>query len=84
VNIIAWIVVGLIAGLVGSWLMKAKTGVLTDIILGIVGAILGGWIAGLLLGVDVMTGLNLTSIIVAILGAILVIFLYRLMRRGGA
>ena len=71
------IIVGLIAGLLASSLMKAKTGMLTDIILGIVGGILGGWISSLFLGVNLMSGINLTSIITALVGAILVIYLYR-------
>jgi uncharacterized membrane protein YeaQ/YmgE (transglycosylase-associated protein family) len=81
-NLIAMIVVGLIAGVVASWLMKARTGILVDIILGIVGAIVGGWITSLLLGVDLVGGFDLTSIIVATLGAILVIAIYRFIRRG--
>ncbi len=80
-GLIATIVVGLIAGLVASWLLKAKTGMFVDLILGVVGSILGGWIGSLIVGVDMMTGVNLTSIIVAILGAILVIAIYRFIRR---
>lgn len=81
-GLLATIVVGLIAGLVASWLMKAKTGILVDLILGIVGAVVGGWITSLILGVNLMSGINVTSIIVAILGAIVVIAVYRLIRRG--
>ena len=80
-GLLATIIVGLIAGVVASWLMKAKTGLITDLILGVVGSILGGWIGSLLVGVDLMTGVNLTSIIVAILGAALVIIIYRFLRR---
>ena len=80
-GLIATIVVGLIAGLVASWLMKADTGVIVDIILGIVGSVVGGWITSLLLGVDLVSGFNLTSIIVAIIGAVVVIALYRFIRR---
>jgi len=83
-GLIALIVVGLIAGLVASWLMKARTGFLVDLILGIVGAVVGGWITSLILGVDLVSGFNLTSIIVAILGAIVVIAIYRLITRGSA
>ena len=83
-GLIATIVVGLIAGVVASWVMKAPTGILVDIILGIVGAVLGGWITSLILGVNLVSGFNLTSIIVAILGAILVIVIYRLIVRGRA
>lgn len=80
-GLFASIVVGLIAGVVASWLMKAKTGLLVDLILGVVGSVVGGWIASLALGVDLVTGINLTSIIVSILGAIVVIAVYRFIRR---
>ena len=76
-GLIATIVVGLVAGLLASWLMKAKTGVVVDLILGVVGSILGGWITSLILGVNLVSGINLTSIIVAVVGAILVIVIYR-------
>ena len=81
-GLIAIIVVGLVAGLLASWLMKAKTGVLIDLVLGVVGSVLGGWITSLILGVNLVSGINLTSIIVALVGAILVIAIYRLLSRG--
>lgn len=80
-GLIATIVVGLIAGLLASWLMKAKTGVLTDLILGVVGSILGGWLSGLITGVNLVSGFNLTSIVVSVLGAIIVIAIYRFIKR---
>jgi uncharacterized membrane protein YeaQ/YmgE (transglycosylase-associated protein family) len=80
-GLIATIVVGLIAGLLASWLMKAKTGMLVDLVLGVVGGVLGGWITSLILGVNLVSGLNVTSIIVALLGAILVIAIYRFISR---
>jgi len=80
-GLIATIIVGLIAGLLASWLMKAPTGVLTDLILGVVGAIVGGWLSSLLMGVNLVSGVNLTSIIVAIVGAIIVIAVYRFVKR---
>lgn len=81
-NLIATIVVGLIAGWLASYLMKTNTGILIDLILGVVGSIVGGWLSSLLLGVDLVGGINLTSIVVALIGAIVVIALYRLVRRG--
>lgn len=80
-GLIATILVGLIAGLVASWLMKAKTSAWMDILLGIAGAILGGWITSLFTGVNLVSGFNLTSILVAIVGAVIVIFIYRLIKR---
>ncbi|MDO9086903.1 MAG: GlsB/YeaQ/YmgE family stress response membrane protein [Anaerolineaceae bacterium] len=80
-GLFASIIVGLIAGLLASWLMKAKTGLFVDIILGMVGGVLGGWLSSLLLGVNLMSGVNLTSIVVAVIGAILVIAIYRFIKR---
>jgi len=80
-GLFATIVVGLVAGLVASKIMKADTGVWVDLILGVVGSILGGWITSLLLGVDLVSGINLTSIIVAIVGAIGVIAIYRAIKK---
>ncbi len=81
-GIIATIVVGLIAGWLASVIMKTNTSLLTELILGVVGAIVGGWIASLLTGVDMVTGINVTSILVALVGAIIVIAIYRFFRRG--
>jgi uncharacterized membrane protein YeaQ/YmgE (transglycosylase-associated protein family) len=81
-GLIATIVVGLVAGLLASWMMKAETGVLVDLVLGVVGSVLGGWITSLILGVNLVSGINLTSIVVALGGAILVIAIYRFIRRG--
>lgn len=81
-GLIATIVVGLVAGLLASWIMKAETGVLVDLVLGVVGSVVGGWITSLILGVDLVSGINLTSIIVALVGAIVVIAIYRFIRRG--
>lgn len=81
-GLIATIVVGLIAGLLASWLMKAKTGIWIDLILGVVGGVVGGWITSLIMGVNLMSGINLTSIIVAVVGAIIVIAVYRLIMRA--
>jgi uncharacterized membrane protein YeaQ/YmgE (transglycosylase-associated protein family) len=76
------IIVGLIAGLLASWLMKAKTGMLVDLVLGVVGGVVGGWLSSLLFGVDLMSGFNLTSILTALVGAIIVIAIFRFFRRG--
>lgn len=77
----ATIIVGLIAGFLASWLMKAKTGMLADLILGVIGGFVGGWLSSLLFKVNLMSGINLTSILVAMVGAIVVIALYRKLKR---
>jgi uncharacterized membrane protein YeaQ/YmgE (transglycosylase-associated protein family) len=80
-GIIATIVVGLIVGLLAHYIMRTSTGLLVDIILGIIGGFVGGWLSSLFFGVNLMTGINITSIIVALIGAIIVIAIYRVIRR---
>jgi len=80
-GLLATIVVGLIAGLLASWIMKVKTGILVDLILGVVGSLVGGWISSLITGTNMVTGFNLTSILVALGGSIIVLAVYRLFSR---
>jgi uncharacterized membrane protein YeaQ/YmgE (transglycosylase-associated protein family) len=75
VGIIAWIVLGAIAGFIASLIMGAREGVILMVVLGIVGALVGGYIAGTLLHAADVTGLNVESIVVAVIGAIVVIAL---------
>ena len=77
----ATLIVGLIAGWLASLLMKARTGLLMDLLMGIIGGFLGGWLTGVLFGQNLMSGINLTSILVALAGAIIVIAIYRLLTR---
>ena len=78
-SIIAWLLVGLVAGWIANMIMSSGAGgLLADILIGIVGALVGGFLAGILLGGDFVTGFNFTTLIVAIIGAIVVIALYRL------
>jgi len=80
-SIIAWIVLGLIAGFVGSKLVnKQGEGFFLDIALGIVGAVIGGWLFSLF-GMHGVTGLNLYSLIVAIIGAVVFLLVYHAIRR---
>jgi uncharacterized membrane protein YeaQ/YmgE (transglycosylase-associated protein family) len=62
--------------------MRTRTGLVLDLILGIIGGFVGGWLSSLLLGINLMSGVNLTSILVAIVGAIIVVAVYRFFRRG--
>ena len=72
-NLVSWLVLGLLAGFVASKLMnKRGEGIGMDIVLGIIGAVVGGWIFRLL-GSAGVTGLNVWSILVAIVGAVLVL-----------
>jgi uncharacterized membrane protein YeaQ/YmgE (transglycosylase-associated protein family) len=75
-SIIAWLVLGLIAGFIASKIVnKSGEGVILDIILGIVGAIVGGFLFTFF-GAEPVTGLNIYSIIVAVIGAIVVLVIY--------
>ena len=79
---LAWIILGLIAGFVGSKIVNKKgEGLILDIILGIVGAIVGGWLFSLFGGSGV-TGLNLYSLAVAVVGSIVVLVVYHAVRRA--
>jgi uncharacterized membrane protein YeaQ/YmgE (transglycosylase-associated protein family) len=75
-SIIAWIVLGLIAGFIGSKIVnKRGEGLLRDILLGIIGAVVGGWLFHAF-GAAGVTGLNLYSMLVAVIGAIVVLVIY--------
>lgn len=78
-SIIAWIVLGLIAGFIGSKIVNSTgQGVLMDIVLGIVGAVVGGFIFNFF-GAAGVTGVNIYSLIVAVVGAVVVLWIYHAM-----
>jgi uncharacterized membrane protein YeaQ/YmgE (transglycosylase-associated protein family) len=80
-GIIAWLIIGAIAGWLAGVLVKGGGfGLIVDIIVGIVGAFIGGWLAGLL-GISIGGGM-LSSIITAIIGAVILLFIIRLFRRA--
>jgi uncharacterized membrane protein YeaQ/YmgE (transglycosylase-associated protein family) len=80
-SIIPWIVLGLIAGFIGSKLVnKTGEGFFLDIALGIVGAVIGGWLFNLF-GMQGVTGLNIYSLIVAVIGAVVFLVVYHAIRR---
>lgn len=81
-GLVATIVVGLIAGWLASLIMKSKGGLLWDLLMGVLGGFVGGWLSTLITGVNLMSGVNITSILVALVGAIVVIAVYRFIRRG--
>jgi len=77
-GILTWIVLGLVAGALAKWIMPGDDpgGVFVTIGIGIAGAIVGGFLATAL-GFGTVTGFNLGSVVIAILGALLLLFLYR-------
>ena len=75
-SILAWIVLGLIAGFIASKLVnRTGSGIVMDLLLGVVGAFVGGFLFTRF-GAAGVTGLNLYSILVAIIGAVIVLFIY--------
>lgn len=74
-TLVAWVVVGAIAGFLANAITDTRDGLVLMVVLGIVGAVVGGWVAGpKVLNIANVTGINLTSIIVAVVGALIVIF----------
>ncbi len=83
-GIIAWIVFGLIAGVIAKLLMPGRDGggFILTCILGIVGAVVGGWLATMFGIGGSISGFNLHSFLVAVVGAIVVLVIFRLLRRA--
>ena len=81
-NILLWIIFGALAGWIASVIMGTRgQGVLVDIVLGIIGAFVGGWLFQQF-GAQGVTGFNLGSLLVAVVGAIIIIAVARLFRRA--
>jgi uncharacterized membrane protein YeaQ/YmgE (transglycosylase-associated protein family) len=83
-GILSWIIVGIIAGWLAGLVMRGSGyGVIGDMVLGIVGALVGGFLAGALFNIpEPISGLDLTTLIVAFLGAVIVVALVRLIASG--
>ena len=82
-GIISWLVVGAIAGYLAGFLVKGdeSLGVIGHVALGIVGGLIGGFLAGVLTGgKDFTTGINITTIVVAVIGAVILVVGYNLIR----
>jgi uncharacterized membrane protein YeaQ/YmgE (transglycosylase-associated protein family) len=79
---LSWIVLGLIVGIVAKLIMPGKDpgGMVVTILIGIAGAFIGGFIASLM-GLGTVTGFDLRSLLIAIGGAVLLLIVYRLLRR---
>lgn len=81
-SFLAWIVLGLIAGFIGSKLVnKTGEGMILDILLGIIGAVVGGWLFHTF-GAAGVTGLNIYSLLVAIIGSVVFLVAYHALRRA--
>jgi uncharacterized membrane protein YeaQ/YmgE (transglycosylase-associated protein family) len=83
-SFVAWIVLGLIAGFIASKIVnKSGEGVFLDIVLGVIGAVVGGYLFQTF-GMSGVTGVNIYSILVAVVGAIVVLFIYHALIRRRA
>jgi uncharacterized membrane protein YeaQ/YmgE (transglycosylase-associated protein family) len=81
-SFLAWIVLGLISGFIASRIVnQSGAGTLMDIVLGVVGAVVGGWLFNTI-GHAGVTGLNLYSILVAVVGAVVVLIVYHALFHG--
>lgn len=80
-SFLAWIVLGLIAGFIGSKIVNKKgEGLLLDIVLGIVGALVGGWLFQAF-GAAGVSGINVYSLVVAVIGSVVVLVIYHALFR---
>jgi uncharacterized membrane protein YeaQ/YmgE (transglycosylase-associated protein family) len=78
-GVISWIILGLIAGWIGSKIVnKTGSGMVMDIALGVVGAIVGGLIFSGIFGMEGVSGLNIWSLIVAVVGSVIVLWIYHM------
>jgi len=80
-GIVLWIVFGAFAGWIASVVMKTDSsqGIMTDVVMGVVGAVVGGFLMGLV-GQSGVTGFNVYSLVVAVIGAVVVIYAGRMLR----
>jgi uncharacterized membrane protein YeaQ/YmgE (transglycosylase-associated protein family) len=81
-SLVGWIVLGLIAGFIASKIVNKKgEGCLLDIVLGVVGSFVGGWLFSLI-GMKGVTGFNIWSLVVAVVGAVIFLVVYHAIRRA--
>ena len=82
-GILSWIILGLICGALAKWIMPGRDGggFIVTVLLGVAGAFVGGWL-GALAGMGTVGGLSLGSIVTATIGAVVLLFIYRQMKRG--
>jgi len=81
-GVLTWLVVGIVAGWLAGIVMKGKGfGLIGNMVIGVIGALVGGWLAGALFNIsNAVSGFNLETILVAFLGAVVVLYIARLIR----
>ncbi len=75
------IIIGLLAGVIAGRLMGSDYPWYIDIILGLIGASVGGWLTSIIFGADLTGGFNITTLIVSVIGAVIVVAIYRMVTR---
>ena len=85
-GILSWLIVGAIAGWLAGLLVPGdeRLGIVGHVVLGVVGALVGGFIAGVIVGGEYVTGINITTIVVATIGAVVVVIGWNFLSRGRA
>lgn len=79
-SIVAWLIVGLIAGWLAGLVMKGGGyGVIGDLVIGVVGGLIGGFLASVIFGADMLNGINIVSIVTAFVGAVILIAILRML-----
>jgi uncharacterized membrane protein YeaQ/YmgE (transglycosylase-associated protein family) len=81
-GLISWIVLGAIAGFIANLIMGTREGLIMTVVLGIVGALVGGFLAATLLHKGDVSGVNVESIVIAVIGAIVVVVVWRTVAGG--
>ncbi len=81
-GLLTWIIVGIIAGWLAGLVMKGKGfGLIGNMVIGVIGALVGGWLAGAVFNItNAVSGFNLTTILVSFLGAVLILYISRLIK----
>lgn len=85
-GILAWIILGLIAGAIAKAIMPGRDpgGFIVTALIGIVGAVIGGFLGNMIFGIGGVSGVDIRSILIAVVGALLLLWIYRMATRRGA
>jgi uncharacterized membrane protein YeaQ/YmgE (transglycosylase-associated protein family) len=85
-GILAWIILGLIAGAIAKAIMPGRDpgGFIVTALIGIVGAVIGGFLGNMLFGIGGVSGVDIRSILIAVVGALLLLWIYRMATRRSA
>ena len=84
IGLLTWLVIGAIVGWLAGIAIKGKgSGLIRNVVIGAIGALLGGWVAGFVFNIrDPISGFNLTTFVVAFLGAVVVLYVSKMLKIG--